>query len=50
MDQLKQLSFAGAEYASKGKITRREKFLDQLSTLLPWKQMKAVIEPHSLQF
>lgn len=46
MDPLKQLSFADAEYANKGKITRREKFLDQLSALLPWKQMKAVIEPH----
>ncbi|MFA5983598.1 MAG: transposase [Methylococcaceae bacterium] len=32
--------------ANKGKITRREKFLDQLEGLLPWLAMMAVIGPH----
>ena len=46
MEQYQQLSFADAEYANKGKVTRREKFLDQLEGLLPWPAMMAVIEPH----
>ena len=46
MEQYQQLSFADAEYANKGKVTRREKFLDQLEDLLPWSVMRAVIEPH----
>lgn len=49
MDQPLQLSFADAEYANKGKITRREKFLDQLEGLLPWAVMLAVIAPHYAQ-
>lgn len=46
MEQNQQLSFADAEYANKGKVTRREKFLAQLEALLPWSRMRAVIEPH----
>ena len=46
MDHYQQLSFADAEYANKGKVTRREKFLEQLENLLPWPVMLAVIEPH----
>lgn len=46
MNEPQQLSFADAEYANKGKITRREKFLDQLEGLLPWAVMLAVIAPH----
>ena len=46
MEQYQQLSFADAEYANKGKCTRREKFLNQLEELLPWSVMRAVIEPH----
>lgn len=46
MEHFKQISFADAEYASKGKVTRREKFLEQLNTLMPWGVMKSVIEPH----
>ena len=46
MDQYQQLSFADVEYANKGKVTRREKFLDQLEALLPWPVMLAVIQPH----
>lgn len=46
MEQYQQLSFADAEYVNKGKVTRREKFLNQLEDLLPWSVMRAVIEPH----
>jgi transposase, IS5 family len=44
MDQYQQLSFADAEYANKGKVTRCEKFLDQLESLLPRSVMRSVIE------
>ena len=33
MKPYQQMSFADAEYANKGKVTRREKFLDQLDGL-----------------
>ena len=40
-----QPSFAQAEFATKKKTTRREKFLARMETLLPWAQLLAVIEP-----
>ena len=40
-----QPSFAQAEFATKKKITRREKFLARMETLIPWSQLLAVIEP-----
>lgn len=40
-----QPSFAQAEFATKKKSTRREKFLARMETLLPWAQLLAVIEP-----
>jgi len=46
MEKYQQLSFADAEYANKSKVTRREKFLAQIEVLLPWPQMRAVIEPY----
>ena len=49
MDHYQQISFADAEYANKRKVTRREKFLDQLEGLLPWQAMLAVIEPYYAQ-
>jgi transposase, IS5 family len=49
MDQYQQLSFADAEYTNKGKVTRREKFLEQLNGLLPWRTMMTVIEPYYAQ-
>jgi len=44
MEQYQQLRFADAVYVNKGKVTRREKFLNQLEGLLPWPVMQAVIE------
>ena len=40
-----QPSFAQAEFATKQKITRREKFLTHMETLIPWTKLLAVIEP-----
>lgn len=40
-----QLSFSEAEFAHKKRKTRREKFLDQMNHLLPWKQMENLIRP-----
>ena len=35
-----QLTFSEAEYNVKKRKTRREKFLDQMNELIPWKQME----------
>lgn len=40
-----QPSFAQAEFATKKKTTRREKFLARMESLIPWTQLLAVIEP-----
>ena len=40
-----QPSFAQAEFATKKKTTRREKFLARMETLIPWAKLLAVIEP-----
>ena len=41
-----QTSFAQAEFATKKKITRREKFLARMEEVIPWAKLLAVIEPH----
>ncbi len=38
-------SFSQAEFATKKKITRREKFLARMETLIPWRPLLAVIAP-----
>ncbi|SDS22776.1 hypothetical protein SAMN05216221_1342 [Pseudomonas oryzae] len=43
---MKQLSFAGAEYAGKRKQTRRERFLIEMDQVVPWQALMALIEPH----
>lgn len=40
-----QPSFAQAEFATKKKITRREKFLARMEALIPWARLLAVVEP-----
>ncbi len=40
-----QTSFSQAEFATKKKITRREKFLTRMETVIPWATLLAVIEP-----
>jgi IS5 family transposase len=43
---MKQMSFASAEYAGKKRVTRREKFLGEMSQVVPWSRLESVIEPH----
>ncbi len=40
-----QLSFSDAEYAGKRKRTRREKFLEEMDQVVPWKVLLSLIEP-----
>ncbi len=43
---MKQMTFADAEYASKGKRTRKELFLIEMDQVVPWEDLVALIEPH----
>lgn len=43
---MKQMTFADAEYAGKGKQTRKELFLIEMDQVVPWKGLIALIEPH----
>ena len=43
---MKQTSFASAEYAGKKRKTRRERFLSEMNTVVPWSRLEALIEPH----
>ena len=40
-----QGSFSQAEYASKKKQTRRDKFLAEMEQVVPWKPLLDLIEP-----
>ncbi len=41
-----QRSFAGIAWTSKGKLTRRERFLAEMDVVIPWKRLICLIEPH----
>jgi len=41
-----QMSFSGVEYANKKKLTRRDRFLASMETVVPWDRIVAVIEPY----
>src|SRR5262249_3811401 len=41
-----QLSFASLDFAAKKKRTKRDVFLSEMSTVVPWAKLKALIEPH----
>lgn len=41
-----QLSFADSKYQNKQRKTRKEKLLERMDRLVPWKMMTEVIEPH----
>ena len=41
-----QMTFAECEYANKKRKTRREKFLEQMESLIPWKQLENKIRRH----
>jgi transposase, IS5 family len=41
-----QTTFASLAWASKRKITRRERFLAEMDRVIPWERLVALIEPH----
>jgi len=41
-----QLTFSEAEYNNKKRKTRREKFLEQMDQLIPWKRLEKKIKPY----
>ncbi len=41
-----QRSFAGIAWTTKGKQTRRERFLAEMDAVIPWKRLICLIEPH----
>lgn len=43
---MKQQTFASEAWKSKGKVTRRERFLAEMDTVIPWARLIALIEPH----
>ena len=43
---MKQTSFSDAEFASKKKLTRRERFLDEIEAATPWPALVAALLPY----
>ncbi len=43
---MNQLTFSEAEYNNKRRKTRREKFLEQMDQLIPWKRLEKKIKPY----
>jgi len=43
---MKQQSFAGLAYENKKRKTRRERFLDEMDAVIPWKTLVEVVAPH----
>lgn len=41
-----QLSFASLDYTAKKKRTKRDVFLAEMGTIVPWTKLEALIEPH----
>lgn len=41
-----QGTFADLAWVSKGKVTRRERFLGEMNAVIPWKRLIRLIEPH----
>lgn len=41
-----QISFTSLAWQTKGKTTRRERFLAEMNAVIPWAGLLAVIEPH----
>jgi IS5 family transposase len=43
---MKQTTFASLAWNGKGKVTRRERFLAEMDTVIPWRALLDLIEPH----
>ncbi|MEO7475486.1 MAG: IS5 family transposase [Gemmatimonadales bacterium] len=42
----KQRTFASVAWSTKGKVTRRERFLAEMDQVIPWRELLVLIEPH----
>ncbi len=42
----KQQTFAGEAWRRKGKVTRRERFLAEMDSVIPWDRLLGLIRPH----
>jgi len=42
----KQRTFASLAWTTKGKVTRRERFLAEMDAVIPWSRLLQLIEPH----
>jgi len=38
--------FSQVEFEGKKRLTRRERFLDEMENIMPWADLLAMIEPH----
>jgi transposase, IS5 family len=45
-NKMKQTTFASLSWDSKGRTTRRERFLAEMDAVMPWARLTALIEPH----
>jgi len=43
---MSQLTFSSLSYQAKKKVTRRESFLSEMDSIIPWKEFVSLIEPH----
>ena len=43
---MKQTTFASLSWSAKGRTTRRERFLAEMNTVMPWARLTALIEPY----
>jgi len=43
---MRQQSFAAEDFETYRKKTRKEKFLEEMETIIPWKELSEVIEPY----
>jgi IS5 family transposase len=41
-----QRTLASVAYDTKGKVTRRERFLREMDAVIPWATLRALVEPH----
>jgi transposase, IS5 family len=41
-----QRSFASIAWVTKGKQTRRERFLSEMDAVIPWKRLMSLVEPY----
>uniref|UniRef100_A0A0S4WL81 Transposase n=1 Tax=Ralstonia solanacearum TaxID=305 RepID=A0A0S4WL81_RALSL len=42
----RQISFAEAESQGKTRVTRRQRFLTEMESVVPWSRLIAAVEPH----